>query len=498
VQNLSWRPAGRTTPVLSGLELAIEPGEKVLLAGASGSGKSTLLRAIAGLLLSNDVGDLHGTVRVDGRPPQEVPGSVGLLLQDPSAAVVARRVGRDVAFGLENVSVPRHEMPARVRRALDAAQFPYGERHSTGALSGGELQRLALAGSLALEPSVLLLDEPTSMLDEQQAARVRGSVLAAAARTDMTLVVVEHRLEHWAEHMDRCIVLDGSGRVCLDGPAQTVLRDHRDALARQGVWAPGVPTPKPQDIDPALVLPRTAPPETALVVVEDVVVRHRRPFSRRSDAGPPALAGVSAGMEAGSALTLTGPSGAGKSTLLSVLAGLQRPDTGTAHLASRLVGSADRRELWELSSRELARHLAWVPQIPEHGMLGRTVLEELLLTSAALGRPEPEARQRALALLEVLGLAHLQHVSGHHLSGGEQRRLVVAAAAVHGPAGLLLDEPTVGQDRNTWSAVTGLCVAARAAGAAVAVASHDSEVLDALEATGAAASLRLREGRLAS
>ncbi len=499
MQNLTWRPAGRSTPVLSGLELAIEPGEKVLLAGASGSGKSTLLRAIAGLLLSNDVGDLHGTVRVDGRPPQEVPGSVGLLLQDPSAAVVARRVGRDVAFGLENVAVPRQEMPARVRRALDAAQFPYGERHSTSALSGGELQRLALAGSLALEPSVLLLDEPTSMLDEQQAARVRSSVLAAATRADMTLVVVEHRLEHWAEHMDRCIVLDGGGRVRLDGPAQTVLRDHRDALARQGVWVPGVPTPKPQDVDPALVLPRTAAPEgRALVVVEDVVVRHRRPFSRQSDAGAPALAGVSAGLEAGSALTLAGSSGAGKSTLLSVLAGLQRPDAGTAHLAPRLAGSTDRRDLWGLSSRELARHLAWVPQIPEHGMLGRTVLEELLLTSAALGRPVPEARQRALALLEVLGLAHLQHVSGHHLSGGEQRRLVVAAAAVHGPAGLLLDEPTVGQDRNTWSAVAGLCVAARAAGAAVAVASHDSEIVDALQATGPAALLRLRDGRLAS
>ena len=498
VEDLTWRPAGRARPVLPGLDLTIEPGEKVLLAGPSGSGKSTLLRAIAGLLLTNDVGDLGGKVRIDGRPPQEEPGSVGLLLQDPSAAVVATRVGRDVAFGLENLSVPRPEMRPRVRRALDAARFPYGEQHRTGELSGGELQRLALAGTLALEPSVLLLDEPTSMLDDQQAARVRRSVLAAVARADMTLVVVEHRLEPWVEHVDRCVVLDDRGRICLDGAAGTVLRDHRQALATQGVWVPGVPAPKPQDIEPALVDPHTPASDGPVVVAEEVVVRHRRPFARRNEAAPAALAGVSADLRTGSTLTLTGASGAGKSTLLSVLAGLQRPDAGTACLGPRHAPSADRRDVWALSSRELARRLAWVPQLPEHGMVGRTVLEELLLTSAALGRPEPQARQRALALLEVLGLAHLQHQSGHHLSGGEQRRLVIAAAVVHGPVGLLLDEPTVGQDRNTWSAVVGVCVAARNAGAAVAVATHDCDTVDTLEATGPATSLALRDGQRAT
>lgn len=498
VEHLTWRPAGRAAPVLPGLDLTVEPGEKVLLAGASGSGKSTLLRALAGLLLADDVGELHGTVRVGGRAPQEVPGSVGLLLQDPSAAVVAGRVGRDVAFGLENLRVPRDAMPARVRRALEAAQFPYDERHRTGALSGGEMQRLALAGALALEPSALLLDEPTSMLDEEASARVRRSVLAAAERAGTTLVVVEHRLGPWVEHMDRCVVLDRDGRILLDGPAERVLHEHRELLAAQGVWVPGLPVPKPQDIDPALVEPY-APPYDGVPVVaaERVAVHHRRPFAPRGEAGTRALDGVCATVRAGSALALSGPSGAGKSTLLAVLAGLQRPDAGTARLGGPDGRVGARPDVWALPSPELARHLAWVPQLPEHGMVGRTVLEELLVTSTALGRGEQDARRRALALLEVLGLSHLQHVPGHHLSGGEQRRMMVAAAAVHGPAALLLDEPTVGQDRDTWAAVMGVCVAARNAGAGVALASHDPDTVEATQATGSGGSLVLRDGRVA-
>ena len=164
--------------MLAGLDLRIEPGEKVLLAGASGSGKSTLLRAIAGLLQTADVGELSGEVSVDGRHPQERAGTVGLLL-GPSAAVVADRVGRDVAFGLENTRTPPDLMPGLVAGALRAAGLPHDERRSTRTLSGGETQRLALAGALALRPQVLLLDEPTSMLDEDNAARVRRSVLAA-------------------------------------------------------------------------------------------------------------------------------------------------------------------------------------------------------------------------------------------------------------------------------------------------------------------------------
>jgi len=486
VRGLTWRPAGRRTPVLADLDLRIEPGERVLLAGPSGAGKSTLLRALAGLLLTAEVGDLSGTVSVDGAHPREHPGRVGLLLQEPAAAVVASRVGRDVAFGLENTLVPRDRMPTLVRDALDGARFPYDGARSTQALSGGEAQRLALAGTLALQPRVLLLDEPTSMLDEQSAAAVREAILSAVRRTGATLVVVEHRLDPWLEHVDRCVVLDARGTIRADGPPSRVLEP---ALAAEGIWVPGAGPPAPAPVRAELVAPRHCLPlGEAVTVARGVSVPHRQPFARRAS-GPPALAGVSASVEAGRGLALTGPSGAGKSTLLAVLAGLQEISAGRAEVAPAFAGRRG-RDVVRLSSRELARALSWVPQTPEHGLVRTVVLDELLATATALGLPVARARARALSLLEALGMSHLGSARTHHLSGGEQRRLVVAASLVHGPSAVLLDEPTVGQDRRTWAAVMGLCASAVSAGAGVAVATHDETAAGCIERFGERVALR--------
>ncbi len=473
--------------MLAGLDLHIDPGERVLLAGPSGAGKSTLLRALAGLLLAAEVGDLTGTVHVDGEHPSERPGRVGLLLQDPGAATVASRVGRDVAFGLENTCVPRELMPERVREALEAARFPYDAARATRSLSGGEAQRLALAGALALRPRVLLLDEPTSMLDEQNAASVRESVLSVVRRTGATLVVVEHRLEPWIEHVDRCIVLGPDGSLRADGPPASVLDP---GLAGAGIWVPGADLPEPTPIGPSLVAPRAAlPPGEPVAAARDVTVRYRPPFGGRRSTGTTALAGASAVVRAGRALALTGSSGAGKSTLLAVLAGLQDTDAGTAEVAAGLAGRRG-RELTRLSSKELARALAWVPQTPEHGLVTTVVLDELLATATALGQPLDEARTRALGLLEALGMSALAAARTHHLSGGEQRRLVIAASLVHGPSAVLLDEPTVGQDRRTWAAVMGVCESAVAAGTGVAVATHDVSAAARLEPLGRRLALR--------
>jgi energy-coupling factor transport system ATP-binding protein len=480
-RGLTWRPAGRRTPILDGLDLRIEPGERVLLAGPSGSGKSTLLRALAGLLLAADVGDLSGSVTVDGEPPQARPGTVGLLLQDPAAAVVAERVGRDVAFGLENLAVPRSEMPARVRAALDAVAFPYPVSRATRALSGGELQRLALAGALVLEPRVLLLDEPTAMLDDANAASVREAVVRLCEKRGTTLVVVEHRLEAWLPHVDRCVVLAADGSIAADGPVSAVLAAESAPLAESGVWVPGVAAPQPVPIPPALVRP-VDPPRAGTVVVRAAAatVRHRALASRLPGRAKPrpAISAVDATLTAGRALAVTGVSGAGKSTLLLALGGLLRAESGS-------VETADGRPIAALDSAELARLVAWLPQTPEHGFVATTVLDEALATSRALGLDVEAAEQRGRAALEVLGLSGLERRNPHTLSGGEQRRLLLAASFVHGPQALLLDEPTLGQDRNTWSSVTGLLQAVLEGGAAVGVATHDPELLDVLHSDGA-------------
>nr|MBA3232878.1 ATP-binding cassette domain-containing protein [Propionibacteriales bacterium] len=468
---LSWRPLRRRTPVLRELTLTIPAGQRVLVTGPSGAGKSTLLRAIAGLLLSAGYGELTGTVRIDGCDASGYPGGVGLLLQDPLAGIVAESAGRDVAFGLENAAVPRPQMWARVATALADARFPYAADHPTRSLSGGEAQRLVLAGHLVLDTSVLLLDEPTSMLDPETAGQVRRAVRRVVAERGCTTVIVEHHLDPWVDFVDRVVVLGSQGQILADGAPETVLATSGPSLAAQGVWVPGMASPEPSHIDTALVEPWASPPDT-LVEASGVRVELRTSLQSRRAGVAVALDDVDASLVSGRALAVTGASGAGKSTLVSVLGGLLAPTCGTV-LADPLLATRKGRDPWRWSSRDLAARLAWAPQSPEHGVVTTSVRDEVLAAARACGRDVDRSKARADGLLEVFGLGHLASANPYHLSGGEQRRLMVAAALAHGPAGVLLDEPTVGQDRLTWAAVLGAVVAARDAGAGVAVSTHD-------------------------
>ncbi|WP_370616635.1 ABC transporter ATP-binding protein [Mumia sp. Pv 4-285] len=453
LEGFGWRPLGRREPVVHDLDLQIEPGERVLLAGPSGAGKSTVLRALAGVLGSAGSGDELGQVHVEGR--------IGLLMQNPADAVVAERIGRDVAFGLENAGVARDEIWRRVRRALEAVRLPYDVDHPTAALSGGEQQRLALAGVLASDADVLLLDEPTSMLDPPNADAVRRCVLDAVERTGATLVVVEHRIGPWLAHVDRVVVLNSEGAVVRDTDPATFAAEPAE-LAARGVWMPGVGAPTPEEPQPALVVP---PREVPHLVTDAISVDLRR-TSMRGSTVTPALRGVTTELWPGAVTAFTGPSGAGKSTLVATLAGLVAPTTGAV---SGIGGS---RPLHRLRSRDLARLIGWVPQNPEHGFLTSRVLDEAAATGARTG-----VTVDAAAVLAHLGLGALSDANPYRLSGGEQRRLATAAALAHRPPVVLLDEPTVGQDRLTWAAVVGWIRAAASAGAAVGIATHDPDLI---------------------
>jgi energy-coupling factor transporter ATP-binding protein EcfA2 len=448
----TWRPLGRRLPVVAGLDLVIEPGERVLLAGPSGAGKSTLLHALVGALGTTLTGELSGEVVVDGR--------VGLVPQQPGDSVVAETIGRDVAFGPENVGLARDDIWRRVDRCLDEVGLRQGRQHPTSALSGGELQRLSLAGVLALEPDVVLLDEPTSMLDDDHAGSVREAVRRTVAASGATLVVVEHRLGPWLDLVDRVVVLDAGGEVVADVDPVTFVRDHTEALEAMGVWMPGLEAPTPTAVEVELVRPEALLPALAAVDL-DVVLRSR---SLRGTTETQALRGVDAVIRPGRLSTVTGPSGAGKSTLLAAFGGLLRPTAG------RIEGIAP--PLGRRGSKALAADVGWVPQIPEHGFVGSTVREEVATTAHRLGRSVDVE-----SLLALLGLEHLAGAHPYRLSGGEQRRLSLLAAVAHRPGLLLLDEPTVGQDRLTWAAVAGLALAARDAGAVVASSTHDADLV---------------------
>ena len=482
VRGLSWRPFGRRDPILRGLDLVVPAGQRVLLVGPSGSGKSTLLRALAGVLEVADSGELSGSVTIDGASPGARAGAVGLVLQEPGAGVVSATIGRDVAFGLENIGLPPAQMPARVGAALEAVGLHMPQDTPTHALSGGEQQRLALAGALALEPDLLLLDEPTAMLDPDNASAVRRSVADVVAQRGLTTVVVEHRLGPWLDFVDRLVVLGIDGTVVADGEPGQVLAAHGDSLAAQGIWVPGVPDPAPRGIPAGTFQPLQLGANLAALDADAVTVERTVRRLDGSSRHSVALRDQSFTARSGQVHALVGPSGSGKTTLMLALAGLVDVDSGGVTAHPDLAGDAGPDPAgW--STTELAARAAWVPQWASSTLVAGTVLDEVMTTSRALGLVESEALARARTLLDVLGLAHLEQADPRHLSGGEQRRLAMAAAAVHQPAVLLADEATVGQDRLTWAAVMGVVETLRDTGTAVVLTTHDDAVIERADRT---------------
>ena len=416
-----WRHPGRTAWAVRGLECEIARGESVLLAGPSGSGKSTVLLAIAGLLDPSGGGESEGQ--------RHVAGTTAIVFQDPETQLVMARAGDDVAFGLENRCVPAAEIWPAVHRALASVAFPYPDDHPTSALSGGEKQRLAFAGAAALEPDILLLDEPAANLDADGARLVR-ELIARARTAGRTIVLVDHDIEAARPLVDRVVEL--------------------------------APLPL------AAVAPPTAPGEPNGVVVTARDVAFRYPASERL-----ALDGIDLAVRAGEAVALTGANGSGKSTLALLLAGLLRPMRGS-------VVGADGTALGALGARELVRRVGTVFQDPEHQFVRGRADDELMVGPLRTGASLEAARARATELLRRLRLAPLAAANPFTLSGGEQRRLSVATALATDPALLVLDEPTFGQDRVTYAELVSLLRTARDGGAAIVFATHDRALVRAL------------------
>lgn len=443
-----WRHAGRRAWAVRDLELSIPAGQRVLLLGASGAGKSTLLAGLGGLLHGRDSGEPAGALLVDGVPAHEARHRTGLLLQDPDTQLVMTRSGDDVAFGPECHGVPAGEIWPRVDAAMRAVGFGYGRERATAALSGGEKQRLALAGQLANRPGLLLLDEPSANLDPDGAAVVRAAVGAAR---DCTLVLVEHRVEAWLGIIDRVVVLAPAG-LLADGPPQRVFAEHGSALRAAGVWVPGMTEPDP---------PRRAEPGREVLRAERVTFRYR-------GAGADAVHPASLTLRAGEAVAVTGANGSGKTSLAMLVAGLATPRSG------RVTAPDSTRALHRRRPTSLIRAVGTVFQQPEHQFLRRTVRTELLQAPLRLGWPMARAGARADELLHRLGLVALAEANPYTLSGGQQRRLSVATALSGTPPVLVLDEPTFGQDARTWRELLELLRTVRDDGTAILAVSHDT------------------------
>lgn len=464
-------------PVLGPLDLDLEAGTVTLVVGDSGSGKSTLLRTVNGLVPHASGGRFHGDVVVSGRSttthrPRDLADAVGFVHQTPEAQFVVDHVEHDIAFVLENLGADERLMRRRVEEVLDALGVAHLRDRSPATLSGGERQRCAIAGALASGPAVLVLDEPTSMLDPQGADDVMAALRRLNDDLGTTVLLAEHRLERAGPLADRALeVVDGLvatdgdparvipglagappvallGRLLGWDPVPLTVRDARAARRRAGLPAAldarlAACGAGSAPAGPSYARPGPAPGEV-LVRARSVTVAH--------GAGRPVLRGVDLEVREGEVIAILGRNGAGKTTLLRTLVGSQAPTAGEVHAEVPV---------------------AYVPQEPDSLLFSETVRAELEATLKLLGRRDPAAVDRWLDTLRLDALADRHPRT---LSVGQRQRVAIAAVAVGDAPVLVLDEPTRGIDAPSRAALEAAIVAHRASGGAVVLATHDVEL----------------------
>lgn len=506
--NWGYRHASRRYFSVRGLNLTVEAGQRVLLLGASGIGKSTILEGAAGLLGSNgyerqepgqedgimvdaEGGATEGHVFVDDVPVREAIGRVGLVLQDPDAQAVFQRLGDNVAFGPENLHVERGEIWRRVDSSLAAVGLQGLQLHrSVTHLSGGQMQRLALAGALAMRPSVLLLDEPTANLDPDGVTQVVTAVRDVLDEFRSTMVLVEHHAEPWIDLIDRVIVLgsqtdqdaaNGQERhtvIMADGTPDEVFRDPNLDFARLGIWVPRRYMRGECRI--GAIHTGNEPDYPAYEGTGEPVLCTKNLAIGRN--GKAVATGIDLAFKQGQITALVGANGAGKSTLALTLAGLLEPVDGEVSASGELAAGAHGVHPGDWKSTELASRISYVFQNPEHQFATGSVLDEVMLGPLRVGVEESQARERARTLLRRFDLLRYENANPYTLSGGEKRRLTVASALAAAPRVLILDEPTFGQDRCTWMQMVQLIHGLRSDGVSIIVVTHDRELVTALGA----------------
>lgn len=560
-EHWGYRHASRRAFAVRGLDLTIKAGQRVLLLGASGIGKSTILSGAAGLIGNDfvaknsakdsvensedsaksqqttlvedaDGGVSEGCVLVDGVPVRRARGRVGLVLQDPDAQAIFQRLGDNVAFGPENMNVPRGEIWDRVRKSLKEVGLDGLQLHrSTSHLSGGQMQRLALAGALAMQPSVLLLDEPTANLDPDGTQQIVGAVRAVLDSTHATMVLVEHHAEPWIDMIDRVVVLGLENDEAANGKdanGETVHSEtvHDDDIARAassrtvivadgtpdevfnrtdldfedlGIWLPerykhnakssekssaNAESPENSSASNSSANAESSekyyencnPAEgygEVLLSTKDLAISHNsEPIARH----------INLEFKAGQITALVGANGAGKSTLSLTLAGLLPAVSGEVVASDALAQGANGTDPMKWKSPDLAKRISYVFQNPEHQFACGSVLDEVMLGPLRTGVSADEARAKAQELLKRFRLARYAKANPYTLSGGEKRRLTVAASLAAAPRVLILDEPTFGQDRKTWLQIIRLIASLRSGGVSIIVVTHDRELVEALGA----------------
>lgn len=517
LDRVSVRYAGTGTWVPQGVTLDLPAGTTTLLLGPSGCGKSTVTLTLNGLVPHSVPSDYRGSVLVAGQEVADadiahLAGTVAMVMQDPDSQVVTTRVLDEVCYALENLRVPADRIEPRAMSALEAVGMGRFARASPWELSGGQRQRVVLAAALAVEPALLVLDEPTANLDPAGSADFYA-LLPVLKERGTAVLVVEHDLDELIGAIDHVIALDADGATIAVGPPDEVFGAHGRALAAAGIRLPtavrlhqrlaarGLLEGAPGEEDDGaprvpLTLDDAARELAASRLGENdgdssdrlagrgpgradspgegardrgaqpvLVVRGLRVPRGRGRRRHEVLHDVSLTVERGRILAVVGVNGSGKSTLLRALAGLERWTAGEVSVAGR------RRR-----PGRTGRAVTLVMQNPEHQFLERTVRDELAHGMRLEGDEEAAVERAVVGMLTRFDLVDRAGANPFLLSGGQQRRLSVASVLGEHREAICLDEPTFGQDRRSAEALMARLHDVAADGAGLIIATHDMEL----------------------
>ncbi len=443
VEDLSFRYRTRQDWAIRSMSFSVQPGELLLIAGSSGCGKTTLARCINGLIPRSYKGELSGRILLHGQEYTRAPLSrisqvVGTVLQDPERQILGTRVLNEVAFGLENLGLPRPEIVAAAEDALNRLGILALRDRETFYLSGGEKQKVALAGVLAMKPSILLLDEPLASLDPAS-ARETLAIVRQLADEGMTVLMVEHRVEDVIHmHPDRVMFLkDGEIRYLgpLSGMTEAVDYHHIKLPAQMVMKRVAADlTPAPVQPQPERFRTAAEPPAAPLVRFENVGFGY--------DEEVRVLQGINLDIHRGDIIAVLGPNGAGKTTLVKHAIGLLKPKTGRVLV--------DGHDTHELSVAQIASTLGYVFQSPSHMLFAPSVQDELAFGPTNMRHTPEQIETEVREALEIVHLTGYEKNPPLALSFGQQKRVSIAAILAMRSRILVMDEPTAGQDYKNY------------------------------------------------
>jgi energy-coupling factor transport system ATP-binding protein len=491
VRDLCFQYTADTPQVLSHIGLTVRKGDYLAVLGPSGSGKSTLCLTFNGVIPHSIPGKMSGDVVVNTLNTKdhlvyELADTVGIVLQNPESQLFAMSVEEELAFGPENMGLSRTEIITRVEDALSIIGIPDKERFPFS-LSGGEKQKLAIASMLTMNPSYLVLDEPTSQLDPQGKRGV-FSVLQKLYTQGMSIVLIEHDTEHVAEHAQSVVILK-DGKIVRAGSPKEVFSEVEE-MKELGVQVPEVAEftyelAKRGLVDEVCitleeikkmkglkagkkVTSKTVPePVVNDTSSEPAVIEVKALSFQYTDT--PVLTDVNLSIYSGESVALIGQNGSGKTTLVKHFNGLLRPLQGEIHVKGESIKGK--------SVAEMARTVGYVFQNPDHQIFADTVFDEVEFGLKNLEVPEEERNQRVTQVLKQTDLYKYEKTHPTSLSGGEKQRLAIASVLVMDPEILILDEPTTGLDLQSSRSIINLVKSLHQKQHTVILVTHDMRLV---------------------